>query len=421
MINEIVDRIVNNSFKNHKFEPYEKNFIDMYFDKFFEKSIQYVDKSDTIEKTLKTLVKTQIYSVHNAKKILDKHKNKINNISNLLRDKILPENSQEINLDKYDRILELTAYQNLKNIDLLKIGIGELQKRGIEDVYNTSSVKEYIEHFIKFYSPEGNSQKFPPNKDEVFSFIFKYVDLLTQKNDFNIFNSQGVSDILQLIASDRLPEDCSKKITQILNKNLKIDEIDKDLAIRKATIFCDERVRVQPDKSQKVETITDESVFDEFLKNVQQIKLTNNLRVPDKILNFIVRQALDENSVIRKNPQKYQSVIERTLEDIAFNDVCTSMSQVNKRKNCFFMRDHITSSSLDNCLGLYYKTGFSHISKILVKELLEKQDLKVFETIFHENTHAEQKHNSFKKNLNIKYLIKKESVIKQIIALCIVK
>ena len=121
MINEIVQRIVNNSFKKHKFEAYEKNFIDMYFDKFFEKSVQYVDKSDTIEKTLKTLVKTQKYSVYNAKNILDKHKNKINNISNLLRNKILPENSQEIDLDKYDRILELTAYQNLKNIDLLKI------------------------------------------------------------------------------------------------------------------------------------------------------------------------------------------------------------------------------------------------------------------------------------------------------------
>ena len=411
-INRIANNIINKSFSAHKFGPQEKKFINFYFEKYFQKSVQDVENVFSIETTLRSLIKMQRYNVFNSKKILGNHTDEIKSISGLLKEKIIPENCKDISSNNYEKILKLIAYQDVGNIDILRIGLDELQRRGHKDIYNSEPVKEYIETFVKFYSPEGKDKVTIPNKEQVFSFIYEYVNELTSRENFNLFDSQGISDILQLIAAQRIPKENAKQITKIISENLKIDKIDKDTAFKMATKFCEDRTQIQEDGSKKVETIVDEKEFDEFLKSVQQLKLSNKLMISNKIAHFIIHQTFDENSVVRKNPQKYQGVIERTLEDISFNDIDTKMSQTNKRKRCFFVRDVVTSPSSDNNNASNNKYGFMRLSRELVKDFIENQNLKVFETIFHENTHTEQNHKSTKRNSHIRYLIEKEDIIR---------
>lgn len=209
----------------------------------------------------------------------------------------------------------------------------------------------------------------------------KYIDNLVNKKT-NIFSSDG-RVLKNCISVIKMYPELDLYFENVMGKIYKSYELES-VDLEKEEEYADDFIA-------KHSVIEDEKTFDEFLNHLQLIKLKNeDFILPQKYVNYIIKQALECDNVIDANPQKYLALVECAIEDLGKNDLKERIG-LDKKIN-YFISDNIYSETLNSQAGgSYYNSSLSiKVSRKSIIDLIENKDLYALDTVFHENTHAEQ-------------------------------
>lgn len=146
-----------------------------------------------------------------------------------------------------------------------------------------------------------------------------------------------------------------------------------------------------------------------FYGHIQLLKLAKYRIDNRKVLDFIIVQILDDESCISKNPEKYKGFVERFVEDYA----CADLPFKLQNSYCFITRDVLTNK---HTLGLHCSSIKTiYYKRASINSLLLQKNVEVFDTIFHENTHAVQNYDFESSNIDTfnKYLMIKERILRR--------
>ena len=296
--------------------------------------------------------------------------------------------------DELETILYLVAADNIYDTDVFIQGMKNLQDRNV-DIERSMAMKKYVESFANQYTiiePQSMTEDERP----VYEIIYDYVDMITRDRDsFNIFEEQGISDILQLVNKKKLPQEQSDMIYGILENNLQISRYnvvrDKQFAAKFA-----EKYKDRPCRS--------EAEFDRFLGYLQRIKLAERRPISLKYCKNIIRQTLQEGSIIRNNPEKYAEVVSRAIEDLS------NGLGMRYQDTTYFIRQEL------NTTGAFgeQRDRDIRLSKTGIAKFVHRKDISCLETLFHENTHQEQDYDSQRGKYGqyIRYITEKEKIIR---------
>lgn len=202
--------------------------------------------------------------------------------------------------------------------------------------------------------------------------------VMREKND--IFQNQIMSDIIQLAYANRMSEGQNTSLKNFIEK--KISKID----VKKEK----EAVQEYINKSNQGE-LNSENEFDTFIAHLKQFKLASLHskgigHIDRKYIDFVIKQALNPNSVMAKNPTKYQFLLERTLEDLTRSD---AGERGRKSGYCFFVRDLVNDK--ETTLGCHFSTSRKiEVKRECIEQLIKGDSIHILNTIFHENTHLKQ-------------------------------
>ena len=82
-----------------------------------------------------------------------------------------------------------------------------------------------------------------------------------------------------------------------------------------------------------------EDEFNTFLKMISIIKISDERGViPQEFNKFLIRQSLTENSILNSNEERYESVLERAVENYHLNKSREELNRENK-KSIYFIRN----------------------------------------------------------------------------------
>ena len=256
-------------------------------------------------------------------------------------------------------------------------------------------METYIEEFVENTLREDNESK------SNFELLKKYFDGITKRDDFNIFDEQYISDIIQLMYSHRFSDSRIKELQDILERNCHISQIDVEAELNALSSFIDDN---------QSQVITDESKMDEFIKHLGRVKLAKSRILQQSLIDFVIKQTLFADSAISKNPEKYQGLVERCIEDLGRNDL---QGKISQDKYIYLIRDSFAGKSTS---GKCISNRVIFIKKDIVTEFVREKTILVLGTIFHENSHARQNNDIYSSNYNgyYKYLMAKEEILRDV-------
>lgn len=370
----------------------DKGILENYFKNFYQKSLENYSELNLgyINKVLDYMVKFANYGLFYEEDnvfVLELYGHRlINDLKFLL---------QKEDVEK-EFILTLLIKCTTNQIDLVEQYLKSKEEIG-EDIYKSKIMQTYIEEFI-MHTAYGYIEE-----QRNFEFFKKYIDEITKRPDFNIFNEQNVIDTLQLIYSHRISDERAKEIQDILEKNLHISQID-------AKAEQDELIQIINSTQNKV--ITDEDKMDEFAKHLSNLKLANYRILNQSLIDFVLMQCAFKDSAISKNPEKYKGLIEGCLKELGRNDL---PAKINPNNYVYFIRD---TFSRGNLFGKYIiDFNIIYLRQSIVNNLLYKKSnpCEAIETIYHENTHASQTYDIENSTYNdyYRYLMTKEQIIEK--------
>lgn len=351
----------------------DKKCLKSFREKIFDIGIENIEELQQFSKVLKIIIKIRSFSIKG--RIQDtKFIDELFPISYIINK--LEEHIEKLYLSKEK--LDVQHIKNLDDIMALLINANpnitptiEKTIQLLEDSNVDVSNAKFMEVFIQRFT-EGRFMIQDENSDKRFNLACKYIDLSTQQKEFNLFNNQGVSDLLQI--TKRVPEEKSKKILDIINQNLGLININID--------EVNERVR-QFITTNYNNVITNREKFDEFLKDVQTIKLCQNSDFDSEILKMILMQFITDNSVVSQNKREYFELLQRIIEEFSEND----LKKYKIPSCCFFRCDYAQRNSAGQMIPSFF---INILNTKSVEFLLESKDLEVLEHIYHENAHQIQ-------------------------------
>ena len=378
----------------------DKKCLKSFREKIFDIGIENIEELQQFSKVLKIIIKIRSFSIKG--RIQDtKFIDELFPISYIINK--LEEHIEKLYLSKEK--LDVQHIKNLDDIMALLINANpnitptidktiQLLEDSNVDVSNAKFMEVFIQRFT-----EGRFIIQDENSDKRFNLACKYIDLSTQQKEFNLFNNQGVSDLLQI--TKRVSKEKSKKILDIINQNLGLININID--------EVNERVR-QFIKTNYNNVITNREKFDEFLKDVQTIKLCQNSDLDPEILKMILMQFITDNSVVSQNKREYFELLQRIIEEFSAND----LKKYKIPGCCFFRCDYAQRNSAGQMIPSFF---INILNTKSVEFLLESKDLEVLEHIYHENAHQIQYLDlNLLQNLNrndLRVLQLKEEIIKK--------
>lgn len=373
---------------NYDLTEKDKNIIENYFKNYYKDTLINCTNPQlkNSQKVLEYLINISTNSLQNSQTNLFIKQFYVNNLTNDLETVV----KQSDNDNEFP--LTLLSRNSTKYVEQIENYILTNKLNG-EDVYKSKLVSTYIESFIT------NIMNRKEETEESFQFFKKYIDEITKREDFDIFNEQYVSDTLQLLYTRRFQNDRETEIQEILEKNCHISQIDVKKELQILLDFIEHNYG---------KIITEESKMDEFSKHLGNLKLADYRIYNQNILNFVIQQALDRNSVISKNPEKYLGLVGRCIEDFARNDLA---GKINQENYVYFIREDI---GLKRAIGKHIADKCIYLKKSKLIDLVKNGSLSIISNVFHENAHASQNYdiNASKYSSYYKYLMIKEDVIK---------
>ncbi len=394
--------ILNTAFENNNyfFTDMDKGAIISFREKIFEVGLENIENVLELQEIIKIIIKIHTFSLKGRKE------------DTAFIDKLFPKEyiifKLENHIEKTYLSKEKLSIEDIKNLDNLlvylineNVDITPTINKSIKMLENSNiniSDMKFMNTFIQRFT-EGRFLIQSNIIQKNFDLAYYYVDLKTQKKDFNLFDNQEISDILQIL--NRIPNEKSKKFLEIIFKNLEIDKNN----IRS----INERIQKYIENNHN-STIVDEEQFKEFLEDLQKYKIIQNDVIDIEIVKLILQQFFNINSVIYQNKIKYFGLLQRMLEEFSSNDL-----KNNKIKGCCFFR-----SEYGQKISAGQNLPFLFINIINIddtKVLQDKGILDLIDFIYHENTHTIQYSDiqgltNFDKN-SLRILQLKEEIIKK--------
>jgi len=398
-INSYIGTLLNDVYNrnSYRLSDIEKKYISIYMKRFFNYSIRNIEDHPEVISVVKYLSKIRSNTTLQGKNdeknfftgvIPDDFTRKI-----AARIQFDSDNSQMSN-DELELILTLVASDNIYDTETFMQGIDNLRDRHV-DVERSVAMKKYVECFADQYARQ-NLKYITEDDEPVFEIIYDYVDAISKNRDaFNIFEEQGISDILQLANKHKIPQEQADTIYGILEYNLKVSRYnvvrDKQFANRFMGKY-------------EEKPCSSEEEFDRYLEQLQRIKLVERRGLSLSACQTIIKQTLLDGSAIRKNPEKYKHVVERAIEDLS----------ARLEKKCldttYFIRSELDTEDtqgeeIDGRIRLLRKG---------VTDLVKRKDVSCLETLFHENTHQEQDYDMRQGKFGeyVRYIAEKEDIIR---------
>lgn len=383
---DILEKTLNSL--NYVLTEKDKNIIKNYFKNYYKDTLANCTNSQlkNSQKVLEYLVNISTNSLQNIQTNLFIKQFYANDLTNDLEDVV----KQSGNNTEFP--LTLLSRNSTKYTEQIENYISSKELNG-EDVYKSELVSTYIESFIT------NIMNRKEETEESFQLFKKYIDGITKREDFDIFNEQYVSDTLQLLYTHRFSNDRETEIQEILERNCQISQID---------VKKESQILLDFIENNYGKIITEGSKMDEFSKHLGNLKLADYRIYNQDILNFVIQQALDKNSIISKNPEKYLGLVGRCIEDFARNDLA---GKINQENYVYFIREDI---GLKRAIGKHIADTCIYFKKSKLIDLIKYSSLSIISNVFHENTHASQNYDIkvSKYSSYYKYLMIKEDVIK---------
>ena len=277
--------------------------------------------------------------------------------------------------------------------------LGSLLNQAGRSIHDSRAMRKMVELYVDRIDEYQNVD------DIYLKNIFKYINAVVTKPDFNLFKEQGVSDLLQLIALEkdsRLSFYAMDAINNALDQNPNY-AINLEDAQEQADRFVREFSNKPIDSSR-------EEDFDKFLINLSKIRLSaeeEKFVLPREYVNFLIKQTIDFNSVINTKRDKYTGVAERAIEELGKLDNI-DFNGLEGLEYTYKTRDYLSS---DRTVGIHH--GETVESKRNQVRKLFKGDLTSINTMHHENTHMTQRYRLDRMPTDYKeYLMQKERIIR---------
>ena len=391
-----------------------KNFENVYTRLFESQGNEEYD-NEGIQKTITSILK----SLENKKEmdyiIKEEHKKLINVIpleflnnnidfcfSKFLKEaypecvsRIFTFDDNEINDAEIRSRLELVKLKIDENIDYFNV----LEESNANECWNVIIKKLPLE-FIKNnagYMLDLLGSKLPDDSKEYFlktmpnDVIEKYEEKLVAKiTHKNVGSYQRYLEyILSNPEKSLITSNIGINILNFINSNL--DSNDRDYLKIKELVEKSKSKYERPDMSkylqylpqnsydEKVESM-DEKTFEEFIKNIESIKLLDGI-IPEKYCDFMIKQKLMKNSALNQNLDKYLPMFKRVFEDKVQHMLLAEGIQGYSIE--FFTKQ-------DGTLGVHNKAlrSIGFLEDNLVN--LDEENTHIINTAFHEVKHAIQ-------------------------------
>lgn len=256
-----------------------------------------------------------------------------------------------------------------------------INQNGVE--FSTDLLEQMLLDFC-----DGIADDFKLDNGTMLSLLKKYVDYITKKENFHLFSEQGICDLLQL-RNKFLNIFIVSGFYEILENNLHINDIDVEENEKNAREFM-----------KKGRILTEED-FDEFFGYLQNIKLAYRGMLPDDFVNFVVKEMLQDVTILNKKDWKYRGAVDRILENLGMNSA-QSIART-KYRTCYFTRDNIELDEPDG----------TETTKVIYYSPKCDEPIDRIDTIFHENTHLEQDYaiDVAKRYSYIRYMMLKDNIL----------
>ena len=227
-------------------------------------------------------------------------------------------------------------------------------------------------------------------------FLESQKEIIKQKA--SIFSKKG-SCINNILSLNRLNDKEFQELYEQIRKSYNLDEID-----------LNEEVRIVDEYINSNDIVENEEEFDNFLLHLQNVKLKQeDNKLPLKYVKYIIKQGL-ESEMVDVNSQKYMTLMECAILDLAQNDLAT---KIQKNKPYVFM--FCDNVSRNSTLGSHNRNGFIQFKREGLDNLMRFGNIDVINTAFHENVHALQYYdfeNPSKKLFSYnRYVMEKEEII----------
>ena len=400
-LNKMIKVILDTAFERNDyfFSDKEKNAIQSFRKKLFEISIEEMESIPEVQEVLKIIIKIQKFSIKGRpqetefiEKVFPKE-DIINALEKHIEKTYISKNKlNEEDIKNLDNILNILVDFNIEVTPSIEKSIKLLEDNNV-NITHTKFMKTYIEKFAEGHMIQTNSD------DKRFELVYKYIDILSKEDRFNLFDSDELSDIMQILK--RIPQERAEIILRIINQNLKLDDIDVNDLHKRMQDFI---------KKYDSKIVTDETEFDKFLEDVQNLKLIQKDTMSPETIRFILNQFLNNDSIIARNKEKYKGLLKRTIEDISAND----LKQFRITGCCFFRKRYGQNISAGQAIQPLF---MNIIDEKIFDDFFYNRNFSVINTIYHENTHLDQYCDLYlKSNLDITDLRKKqlkEEIIKK--------
>ena len=224
-----------------------------------------------------------------------------------------------------------------------------------------------------------------------FSIVRDYLNNVTSKKNFNLFENHGICDLLQIINCPKKQSAQLRELRRIIRRNLKVNDINVKRSLGNIRSIT---------KKKGLNEVEVQRLF----REVQKIKLAYNWNLPKKIVDRIIEECFNENSALYKKRAAYSDYINRILENFGINDIPKEMRDT--KHYYYFMRRQI---------GMTDPSGMQTSNAVYIREGEPKEFLETLNTIFHENVHIEQEYcTKYAKEYSYtKYMILKEDLVNQ--------
>lgn len=248
-----------------------------------------------------------------------------------------------------DKLNDDTVYENgLTNFDYAdmafeliardkSVGIRELDENDTKVLYkqygreirDSRAMKQVVDNYIFSNGISSRDYSRKEEKDKCFEYI-KYV---SRKPGFDLFSNRECSDFIQIAKStdNEFAKEMEEEIKAAMNENPEYN-VSLEEAKERAYNFMN-NVGDRPISKDL------EDEFNTFLKMISIIKISDERGViPQEFNKFLIRQSLTENSILNSNEERYESVLERAVENYHLNKSREELNRENK-KSIYFIRN----------------------------------------------------------------------------------
>lgn len=370
-LNGYIKEILSNTFEKvgiNLFNDKIKMVLENYKKLLFDYSFKNMEELPEFQEALNIILKIQRFGISGleeetkfinelfpkmeiAKKIEDNIINKYFKKENLTKEQIQ-------NLDK---LLVFYIKNRVYSHRLIKVAIEFIEKNGFE-FEKFKFVQEFMDNFTELYASITPTEQSRP----YFEIMYKIIDKLTKQPNFDLFNNKMILDLLQI--QERLPVQDRENISNIILENLKLHETNPEQTKEEIKKMIEENNQCSIEEKNNL-----------LLRNIQTLKLTSNYIMPQEVINYFLRQALNSEQYIVENKERYQIVFESILQDIAKNDV---------KECCTLFREDYSQKDLKG--SAIQKSYVTILAEESVSSMLESKDISLLEIIYHENTHHRQ-------------------------------